>query len=214
MDAGASLWTLIVGAALTELSEVRPRVARLSGTVGAFLGLIGLGVIAGVLVTALTAPVIAVAGVGVTHSIGAFENSPSDIRPDALSQKSNIYATGSDGATVLLASTFDQDQQMVGWDDISVHAKDALVSTEDPRFYSHGGVDLQSGMRALLQNVRQAEVTSGASTISMQYVKNILVQRAENMPTAELRAAAYQEAVETSLSRKIQEMRLAMGIDK
>ena len=56
---------------------------------------------------------------------------------------------------------------------------DAILSSEDPRFYQHGGVDLIGTSRALLQNLRGGGETQGGSSISQQYVKNVLIQRCE-----------------------------------
>ncbi|HEY0811239.1 MAG TPA: biosynthetic peptidoglycan transglycosylase, partial [Longimicrobiales bacterium] len=44
----------------------------------------------------------------------------------------------------------------------------AFVAAEDQRFYEHNGVDLQSLLRALRDNVVNRKVVSGASTITMQ----------------------------------------------
>ena len=52
------------------------------------------------------------------------------------------------GSTRLLASFYDQNRVEVGWDAISQYAKDAAIAGEDPRFYDHGGVDLQGTIRA------------------------------------------------------------------
>jgi penicillin-binding protein 1C len=46
-----------------------------------------------------------------------------------------------------------------------------LVTVEDKRFYSHGGVDFLALGRALYQNLRQGRVVSGASTITSQLVR-------------------------------------------
>ena len=61
---------------------------------------------------------------------------------------------------------------------------DAILSSEDPRYYQHGGVDLIGTARALLSNARGGE-TQGGSSISQQYVKNVLIQRCEQNAEAE-----------------------------
>ncbi|WP_147304060.1 transglycosylase domain-containing protein [Subtercola boreus] len=180
----------------------------------AALGLVAGSVVAGVLVAAMVTPAVALAGVGVNTTLDAFENLPGYIKPDALSQTSSIYAQNADGSQTLLASFYDQNRQDVGWNDVSQYFKDAIVSTEDPRFYVHGGMDVQSTVRALIANSVTGDIASGASTISQQYVKNILVQRAEAIsdPTAE--AAAYAEATATTPDRKLKELKLAIGLEK
>ncbi|WP_185275991.1 transglycosylase domain-containing protein [Leifsonia shinshuensis] len=180
----------------------------------AALGFVGLSVTAGVLVSAMLTPVVAVAGVATETGLHLFETMPEALTPDALAQTTDIYAKNHAGEPVLLASVYDQNRKSVSWEAISPYVKDALVSTEDPRFYTHGGVDIPSALRAAIGNAAAGEVGSGASTITMQYVKNILVQRAEAIRDKDERAAAYTEATKTSMDRKLREMRLAIGLEK
>jgi membrane peptidoglycan carboxypeptidase len=169
--------------------------------------------IAGILVTAMVAPALAVTGIATNNSIGMFENLPSNIRPDVLSQKSEIYATGGDGTPVLLASVFDQNREEVSWDQISPFVKDAVVSVEDPRFYTHGGVDIISAARAAAQSAAGGD-GPGASTISMQYVRNILIQKTEEIQDEAERDKAFEDATKTTVDRKLKEMKLAIGLEK
>lgn len=187
--------------------------ASASGVVGAILGIVGMSAIAGILVTAMVTPALAVTGIAANNSIGMFENLPSYIKPDALAEKTNIYATNSDGSPRLLASVFEQDREEVGWDQISPFVKDAVIATEDPRFYTHGGVDIQSTLRAAAGNALETS-GSGASTISMQYVRNIQVQKAESIQDEAERDAAYEEATKTTIDRKLKEIKLAIGLEK
>lgn len=192
-------------------SSDRPASAR---TLGTLTGIVGLSAIVGLLATAMVTLALAVTGMAMNNSIGLFENLPDYIKPDVLAQKTNIYAVDSSDNPVLLASVFAQNREEVGWDQISQFAKDAVIATEDPRFYSHGGVDVVSSLRAALGNASSGDVESGASTVSMQYVKNILVQRAEAETDPEVRAAAYEDATRTSLDRKLREMKLTIGLEK
>ncbi|WP_170927110.1 transglycosylase domain-containing protein [Agreia sp. VKM Ac-1783] len=169
--------------------------------------------IAGVLVTAMVAPALAVTGIATNNSIGMFENLPEYIKPDVLSQRSEIYAKGADGNPVLLAAAFDQNRLEVGWDQISPFVKDAVVSVEDPRFYSHGGVDIISSARAAAQNAIGGD-GPGASTISMQYVRNILIQKTQEITDEAKRDKAFEDATKTSVDRKLKEMKLAIGLEK
>ncbi|BDZ45756.1 transglycosylase domain-containing protein [Naasia aerilata] len=54
----------------------------------------------------------------------------------------------------------------------------------------------------------------GASTITQQYVKNVLVAQATGLATEAQRDAAYKEATKVSFDRKLREMRLAIGLEK
>jgi membrane peptidoglycan carboxypeptidase len=188
--------------------------SRIPSAAKPWLNLIGASVVAGVLVTALAVPAVSLTSAGVSRSADLFENLPATLDIGSLAQKSEIYSTNADGSNTLLATVFDQNRQEVGWDEIAPAVKDAVVSTEDPRFYQHNGVDLASTLRAAVGNLTSGGVESGASTITMQYVKNILVQRAEALDNEAEREKAYAEATQTSLDRKLTEMRLAIGIEK
>lgn len=182
--------------------------------IAAATAFVALSTVAGVLATAIVTPAVAVSGMAADSGIRLFEGLPEYIKPEKLAQTTNIYAKDGAGNPVLLASVFEQNREVIGWEAVSPFVKDALIATEDPRFYSHGGVDVASAMRAAAGNAAGGSVTSGASTITMQYVKNILVQRAEAIPDKAQREAAYEEATKEGMDRKLREMRLAIGLEK
>ncbi|HYD80898.1 MAG TPA: PBP1A family penicillin-binding protein [Paucimonas sp.] len=57
--------------------------------------------------------------------------------------------------------------------------KNALLAIEDSRFYEHGGIDFQSGIRAVLANLLRPR-SQGASTITMQVAREFLLTRDKN----------------------------------
>lgn len=184
------------------------------GVLGGFLGLVIASVAAGALVATAATPAISVVSVTATNTIGMFENLPGYLEIGELSEKSNIYATSSDGSPVLLASFYDQNRVQVGWDQVSQYAKDAAVAGEDPRFYDHGGIDLQGTIRAAVTTA-SGRGTQGGSSIAQQYVKNVRVQECEREAADEAaRDECYNAATETSIDRKLKEMRLAIGVEK
>ncbi|QOD44550.1 transglycosylase domain-containing protein [Clavibacter zhangzhiyongii] len=191
----------------------------ISTRLGAFLGLVGMSTIAGVLVAAMVTPAIAVSGIAANSTIGVFEDIPDNLQIDNLAQKTVLFAKQGD-QQVPFAEFFSQDREEVPWEAVSQYAKDAAIATEDPRYYEHGGVDVLSAARALAQNVLNKEVQSGASTITMQYVRNVLVQKAQNMVDSsdeETQAAgrkAFTEATQPDMPRKLKEMRMAIGVEK
>ncbi|MDD2207771.1 MAG: transglycosylase domain-containing protein [Bacilli bacterium] len=78
---------------------------------------------------------------------------------------------------------YDKDNQLVfqgngnkEWanlDEISDDVKNAMISIEDKNFYKHHGFDYLRIIKTLLTNFKEQRITAGASTISMQYVKNM-----------------------------------------
>ena len=80
-------------------------------------------------------------------------------------------------------------------EEIPLLLQQAVVAIEDTRFYSHQGIDLKGLMNAFLGNLSSSSV-SGGSTITQQLIKNKLL------------------TTEKSYKRKIQEMSLAIQLEK
>ncbi|WP_235825118.1 transglycosylase domain-containing protein [Agromyces badenianii] len=178
------------------------------------LGFVGMSALAGVLVTAAVTPALAVTGMAANNSISMFENLPGYLEIEDLAQKSHVYATAGDGTNVELASFYTQNREEVAWDAISQYVKDAAVAGEDPRFYEHGGIDVQGTVRGALNTVLNGN-TQGGSSITQQYVKNVLIQDGiAEATTPEEEEAAYEAATETTVDRKLKEMRYAISIEK
>jgi membrane peptidoglycan carboxypeptidase len=186
----------------------------LSDAATGVLGFVGMSALAGILVTAAVTPALAVTGMAANNSINLFENLPAYLDISELSQKTDIYATQADGTVVPLASFFDENREEVAWEQISQYAKDAAVAGEDPRFYEHGGVDIQGTVRGALSTVTGKDV-QGGSSITQQYVKNVLINNGvSEATTEEEKDAAYAEATEVSAERKLKEMRYAIALEK
>lgn len=193
-----------------------PAITTSRTALGVFTGFIGFilaSAVVGVLLVVAAAPVVALSGMAATNTINVFQNLPEYLSIQPLSQKSNIYATNNDGTPRLLASFYDQNRVEVGWDQISQYAKDAAVAGEDPRFFEHGGVDPQGTMRAAIMTATGRD-TQGGSSITQQYVKNVLVQRCELMDDATEQDRCYTQVTETTADRKLREMRLAVGLER
>lgn len=62
-------------------------------------------------------------------------------------------------------------QEVVTLDKIPKELIDAVIITEDERFYKHPGVDPIAILRAVFQNVSSGEIISGASTIPQQLAR-------------------------------------------
>ncbi|MBK4348802.1 transglycosylase domain-containing protein [Lacisediminihabitans changchengi] len=182
------------------------------GALGALVGLVGFSVIAGVLVTAMVTPALAVTSMTAQSGISIFENLPENIKIGQLSQQNEIYAKRGDNYE-LLAKVFKQNREEVGADEVSQFLKDAAVDGEDRRFRDHGGVDVPSIARAVVNNASSSN-TQGSSTLDMQLVRNILTSQTLEISDPKERAKAYKAVTDQNASRKLREMKLAIGLDK
>ncbi|WP_296192343.1 transglycosylase domain-containing protein [uncultured Microbacterium sp.] len=191
----------------------------LGGAGSAFLGLIGLSVVAGVLVTATVTPALAVSGAAASGAIDMFDNMPSELQIDALIQPTEIFAKDSAGNDQLLATFYDQNRVPLTADQVPQVMKDAILSSEDPRYYDHGGIDLIGTSRAFLSNLSGGGATQGGSSISQQYVKNVLMQNCEREAKSDDEFnACYNAAITSSgidgIERKLQEMKYAIALEQ
>ena len=89
-------------------------------------------------------------------------------------QQVDGYVYAADGHTILAVLRGSQSRVLVHSQDISAWMKQAIVATEDRRFYEHRGVDIRGMARALWADIRHRGAVQGGSTITQQFVKNEL----------------------------------------
>ncbi|HEX2143882.1 MAG TPA: transglycosylase domain-containing protein [Glycomyces sp.] len=119
-------------------------------------------------------------------------------------ESSTLYA--SDGTTVI-ATFGDQYRVQLEYDQIPESVTNALVATEDSNFFEHNGVDPEGVMRALVTNIADGGTSEGASTITMQYVRQVLSYTATT--PGEVKAAS-----EVTVDRKVKEMGYALALEE
>ncbi len=90
----------------------------------------------------------------------------------------------------------DEDRVVVPLRDISPNLQDAVMATEDNRFYEHNGVDVRGTFRAFIADMSADESVQGGSTLTQQLVKNLFL------------------TPEKSYTRKIAEAVLALRVEK
>lgn len=108
---------------------------------------------------------------------GVFGKMPSlaELENPSITLASEVYAD--DGTLMGKYARERGNRSYVKYKDISIHAINALVATEDERFYNHSGIDGKSLGRAVIYMGKEG----GASTISMQLAKNMLDQGSKNI---------------------------------
>lgn len=91
--------------------------------------------------------------------------------------KSNIATEiiSSDGET--LGKFYRDNRTHVDYEDLSPHLVNALVATEDERFYEHSGIDFEALARAVIR----MGAAGGGSTITQQLAKQLFTNTADNI---------------------------------
>ena len=86
--------------------------------------------------------------------------------------KSNLASEIYSADQVLLGKYYIENRSNIHFDELSPNLVEALVATEDARFYEHSGVDLRALMR-VFKGVITGNRAGGGSTITQQLAKNL-----------------------------------------
>jgi membrane peptidoglycan carboxypeptidase len=162
------------------------------------------GLVMGLVVAALAYPLATVAGLGIKATVERLDSQAERLPATAPAQTSRVYAA--DGAT-LVSQFYDENRLNTPLAGISSFVKQAIVAAEDARFYDHHGVDLKGVARAFVANRRSGQVSQGASTLTMQYVRNVLRDSART-------PQEVQAATEQTGARKVREIQLAVAVEQ
>jgi membrane peptidoglycan carboxypeptidase len=181
-------------------------VPRARNVVGLLAAFVATSLVAGVLAAGLAVPAIGASGVLTKNSVDLFNSLPGDLATPPLSQQSRLL--DKNGHTI--ATFYDEDRVNVPLTAISKNMQHAIVAIEDARFYQHGGVDPKGLIRAFTVNQISGESAQGASTLTQQYVKNVLVETA----AAEGDKSAENQARAKNNARKLKEIRYAVTIEQ
>lgn len=96
----------------------------------------------------------------------------------------------------LLAEFYVENRIPVRLEEVPERFIQALIATEDARFYQHKGLDIRGIARALYRNIRAGRVVEGGSTLTQQLSKVLFLTPEKN------------------ISRKLKEMALALRIEQ
>lgn len=157
--------------------------------------------LAGIVAALAILPVVGTSGLLMRNTAQGFQNLPSDLTQVPLPQQNVITDIHGEQIAVLYA----QNRIEVPLDTISPLMQQAIIAIEDQRFLQHSGIDIRGTLRALVSTSSGSQV-QGGSTITQQYVKQILLTAAQTKEE-------QQAATAVSISRKIREARYAMGIE-
>lgn len=172
---------------------------------GALLIAIALiGSLIGGLTAGLLVPTVGAAGATVRALPETFRDLPSDLEVVRPSEASTML----DSEGRVMSRFYTERRTIVTSEQIPEIMKNAIVAIEDRRFYSHHGIDPDGMMRAVLNNLITNN-TQGGSTITQQYVKNILMEQGIQAGDQDM----IDDAQEVSAERKLREARYALALE-
>lgn len=150
-------------------------------------------------VSAIAISVLLVIGIffGVNFVLGIVNNLEFDQSKLYSNEPSPIYDQNGE-VVYTLGSMNDGTRENITYDDLPQVLVDAVVATEDSRFFEHNGFDLPRIVKAALGNIVSGGITSGGSTITQQLIKK----------------SFYEDGKTNKWQRKVGEIFLAMDAEK
>ena len=136
----------------------------------------------------------AMAAGGWVFSVASDAPDVNRLTPINKGQNSVVFA--GDGSRLGLIDS-DEVRTPVALDRIPKSLQQATIAIEDERFYSHDGIDFEGGLRALVRNIEAGEISEGASTITMQLMRNLYITNPKR-----------------DFERKIQEAKMALDYEE
>ncbi|MCL4245432.1 MAG: transglycosylase domain-containing protein, partial [Candidatus Dadabacteria bacterium] len=105
----------------------------------------------------------------------------------------------SDGT--LIAEFAAERRKLIAYEDIPPHVIESFIAIEDKRFFEHEGVDIKSIVGAMFENIQEGDWVRGASTITQQVIKNIILTPERTM-TRKIKEAILAHRIENNLSKE------------
>ena len=132
----------------------------------------------------------------VAYVLAVADSAPSLSERHALQLGTPSQVFAADGQRLGFIQS-DELRSPIGWSEIPAVLRDATVAIEDQRFYKNDGVDFTGIVRAAVRDVSDGQALQGASTITMQLMRNL-----------------YLGGDEHTLRQKITEAKLALEYAK
>jgi penicillin-binding protein 1A len=126
--------------------------------------MVGFGVVASALVVGT------IAAVGYVLSVAGSSPSLDQLRPIVSGGSSQVFAANGERLGYIQTDAL---RSPISWDRMPQTLRDATVAIEDQRFYTNNGVDLTGIFRSAMKDIVRGQALQGASTITMQLVRNL-----------------------------------------
>ena len=126
--------------------------------------MISFGVMASLLVVGT------IAAVGYVLSVASSSPALEDLHPIVSGASSQVFAANGERLGYIQS---DDLRSPITWGQMPHYLRDATVAIEDQRFYQNNGVDLTGIFRSAVKDAVNGQTLQGASTITMQLVRNL-----------------------------------------
>jgi len=120
-------------------------------------------------------------------------------RPEKFTETPFIQSTKIYDRTgkVLLYDIYGEEKrEIVSFDKVSDNLKQAILASEDSRFYQHGGIDFEGILRAILIDLKLQSASQGGSTITQQLIRSVYLTN------------------QKSIARKVREIVLSIELER
>ncbi len=143
-------------------------------------------------------------GLFVAVYFGVFGPFPSEEELSSIQNEEASLVYSSDGR--LIGKYFAENRTNINWGEIPEHLVNALVATEDKRFFEHDGYDGRSYLRVFVKTIILGNRNSGGgSTLTQQLVKNLYGRNNHSflsMPVNKLKEAIIASRIEDVLTKQ------------
>lgn len=120
-------------------------------------------------------------------------------RPEKFTETPFIQSTkiyDRTGEVILYDIYGEEKREIVSFEKISDNLKQAVLASEDARFYQHSGIDFEGILRSILIDLKLQSASQGGSTITQQLIRSVYLTR------------------QKSIARKIREIVLSIELER
>lgn len=112
----------------------------------------------------------AIAAIGYVLSVAQSAPSLAQLKPVVSGGTSEVYAANGERLGFIQSDSL---RTPISYDQMAPYLREATVAIEDQRFYHNDGIDLTGIFRSAIKDVTHGQTLQGASTITMQLVRNL-----------------------------------------
>ncbi len=145
---------------------------------------------------------------GITSILGIFSSDLPDVAAWNFEPKRLTKVFSNNGTH--LHNFLEENREIITYEELPKAMRDAIISIEDQRYFSHWGIDIRRILGAVVANIQSMSPTGqGASTITQQLARNVFVEEVGNQ-----RSSDSWEAIASTYARKIREQITSIYIER